>query len=411
MRSLISQPFTSTYLRGFSGFLRRIWPNKKPPCDHRITFDVSSSVGYPMVVRLSPWQSATPFAWVSEAEGEPLASGAFLEPPGIGWHTLMDTHGDALTQGMPEALRVAINAVPFLGVALAQVAGRLSTALELAASSPLLLLLLVDKGLQAQWSEQTLSAVLSEKQATLCGMVGLPGTQASAKLLRRCQLSPMIQREFIVLKRALHDPSTARLLRHHPAPYVQQLIFLANYHGERWPGLLLLMDDALTSGRGSAWLKEMLSDTQRLAEANLEALHRVTTVKGLQALHDRQITRFNTRMGMGDMVRDASLLEKRHGPYPSPPLPNRGAISAITSWKGLLLEGKRMHHCVGSYDHPVARGHVAIYHLHIPEPVTIAIAPQGHQWGLSQARGVRNTTPSLEAQQVIHRWLAAQADA
>lgn len=84
MRSLISQPFTSTYLSGFSGFLRRIWPNKKPPCDHRITFDVSSAVGYPMVIRLSPWQSTTPFAWVSEAEGEPLASGAFLEPLGIG---------------------------------------------------------------------------------------------------------------------------------------------------------------------------------------------------------------------------------------------------------------------------------------------------------------------------------------
>lgn len=174
------------------------------------------------------------------------------------------------------------------------------------------------------------------------------------------------------------------------------------------------MDDALTSsraGRGSAWLKEMLSDTQRLAEANLEALHRVTTVTGLQALHDRQVTRFNTRMGMGDMARDVALLEKRHGPYPSPPLPNRGAITAITSWKGLLLEGRRMHHCVGSYDRPVALGHVAIYHLHLPESVTIAIAPQGHQWGLSQAHGVRNTQPSSEAQQVIYQWLAEQADA
>ncbi|HAA45754.1 MAG: hypothetical protein XD36_0962 [Halomonas sp. 54_146] len=413
MRSLISQPFTSTCLSGFSGFLRRFWPHKRPPCDHRIAFDMSSAVGYPMVVRLSPWQSATPFAWVSEAEGEPLTSGTFLEPPGIGWHTLMDTHGDALTQGMPEALRVAINAVPFLGVALAQVAGRLSTALELATSSPLLLLLLVDKGLQAQWSEQTFSTVLSEKQATLCGMVGLPSTRASAKLLRRCQLSPMIQREFIVLKRALHDPSTARLLRHHPAPYVQQLIFLANYHGERWPGLLLLIDDALTPGRvgrGSAWLKEMLNDTQRLAAEDLEALYRVTTMAGLQALHDRRVARFNTRMGAGDLARDAALLEKRHGPYPSPPLPNRGAITAITSWKGLLLEGKRMHHCVGSYDRPVALGHVAIYRLHLPESVTIAIAPQGKRWVLSQARGARNTTPSLEAQQAIQRWLAEQAD-
>lgn len=143
-------------------------------------------------------------------------------------------------------------------------------------------------------------------------MVGLPGTQASAKLLRRCQLSPMIQREFIVLKRVLHAPSTARLLRHHPAPYVQQLMFLANYHGERWPGLLLLIDDALTYGsvgRGSGWLKEMLNDTQRLAAADLEALYCVTAMTGLKALHDRRGARFNTRMGAGDMARNAALLE------------------------------------------------------------------------------------------------------
>lgn len=70
------------------------------------------------------------------------------------------------------------------------------------------------------------------------------------------------------------------------------------------------------------------------------------------------------------------------GTLVTPPLPNTTSITAITSWQDLLLEGERMRHCVGSYSSAVANGQVAIYHLQQPEPVTVAITPQGQRWKL-----------------------------
>lgn len=113
----------------------------------------------------------------------------------------METHGETLTQGMPDPLIQVINAVPFLGVEIAQVTGQLDAALNMAISSPLLLILLVEKGAQEKWSADTFAALLHHKQSTLCAVAGLPATRSSTKLLRRCRLGPMIRRELLALKR------------------------------------------------------------------------------------------------------------------------------------------------------------------------------------------------------------------
>lgn len=298
----------------------------------------------------------------------------------------MDTHGEALAQGMPDALIEVINAVPFLGVELAQVAGRLGTALDMAVSSPLLLILLVEKGAQEKWSADTFAALLRHKQSMLCTVVGLPATRSSSKLLRRCELGPMIRRELFPLKRALNNPDNSEFLRHQPCVHARHLIFLADYEGARWPGLLTLIDEALTQAphyRGSAWLKEMLVDTQRMLATGSEALYPVGSLATFQALHDRLVDVFNAHATAGNLQRSATELQRRHGSYPTPPLPSTTFITAITSWQDLLLEGERMRHCVGSYSSAVAYGQVAIYHLQQPEPVTVAITSQGQRWALS----------------------------
>ncbi|RUR36647.1 PcfJ domain-containing protein [Vreelandella populi] len=392
-------------------FARRMWVTDISPADNSVSFDLSSAVGYQLVVRLSPWQSDVPFSWVSEAEGEQLATGTFLEPPGISWEVLMDTHGDALTLGMPDALLKVINAAPFLGIELAQVVGRLDAALDMAVSSPLLLILLVEKGAQERWSADTFAALLRHRQSTLCAAAGLPTTRSSAKLLRRCQLGPMIRRELFPLKRALNNPDNSEFLRHQPCIHARHLIFLANYEGERWPGLLTLIDDALTQGphhHASAWLKAMLVDTQRMLAAGPEALYSVCSTATLQALHNRLVDSFNARTTADNAQSSAAKLQQHHGSYPTAPLPNTTLITAITSWQDLLLEGERMQHCVGSYSGAIARGEVAIYHMQQPEAVTIAILPQGQHWELSQARGVHNAIPTSEAQHLIQVWLAKQ---
>ncbi|MDN3562089.1 PcfJ domain-containing protein [Vreelandella neptunia] len=412
MRSLISQTFSSTCLGRLSGFFRHFWPKNNPHCHNRIVFDLSSAVGYQMEVRLSPWQSDAPFSWVSKAEGAQLATGAFLEPPGISWEVLIETHGETLTKGMPGTLIQVINAVPFLGVEIAQVAGRLEAALDMVVSSPLLLILLVEKGAQERWSADTFAALLCHKQSTLCAAAGLPATRSCAKLLRRCQLGPMIRRELLALKRGLNNPGNSEFVRHQPCVHARHLIFLANYEGARWPGLLTLIDEALTQAphyRGSAWLKAMLVDTQRMLATGSEALYPVVSLATFQALHDRLVDVFNGHATAGNLQSSATELEQRHGPYPTPSLPNTTLITAITSWQDLLLEGERMRHCVGSYSSAVANGQVAIYHLQQPEPVTVAITPQGQRWVLSQASGVRNAPLSKEAEHFIHVWLTKQS--
>ncbi|MYL25125.1 hypothetical protein GLV89_15220 [Halomonas alkaliantarctica] len=396
--------------------MRFNWPWKKrlpgaPPPDPRIAFDFQAAVGYPLTLRLSPWQSATPFAWQSDVNGEPVASGTFLAPIGIGWALLATTHAEELMAGMPAGVREVIRLAPFLGVELAQVCGQLSAARELAVSSPLLLILLVERGVQQSWTPAFFAHLLGQRQAVQCAAIGLPQSKAYAKLLRRCVLWPMIPRDLRELVRPLHRNDDRALLRHHAALNLAHLLFLARYEGERWPGLLALIDETLEDDIPRPgvhlWLKHMITDTARMLPATPQTLYRIRTLAELQALHDRQIQRFNADLHADGGQQSAAALQCRHGDYPAPPLPGTQTITPLTSWQALLQEGQRMGHCVGSYDRSVASGRLAIYHMAAPQALTIAIAPQGNHWVLSQARGVRNAMPLAEAQEAIQAWLAA----
>ncbi|WP_422822028.1 hypothetical protein [Vreelandella subglaciescola] len=64
-----------------------------------------------------------------------------------------------------------------------------------------------------------------------------------------------------------------------------------------------------------------------------------------------------------------------------------------------------MQHCVGAYHGTVAAGQVALYHMHDPESVTVALRPQGASWVLSEASGTANARPSTAALSKIQAWL------
>ncbi|MGY4878163.1 PcfJ domain-containing protein [Vreelandella aquamarina] len=381
----------------------------------RIAFDFQAAVGYPLTLYLSPWQSPTPFAWESYSDGERIAQGEFLAPAGIRWDMLVASQETSLLAGIPETVRHVIHAAPFLGLELAQVCGQSASAYELAESSPLLLIFLVDTGVQESWSADYFNYLLAQKQTMQCAAVGLPNASAVARLLRRCRLVPMGQRELQEILRTLHLMEDVRLLSHHPHPSVTHLSFMARYERDRWPGLPSLIDEALfdsdsglISGR-STWLHRMLTDTlQMLPDGNLQALRSVTTSGQLQTLHDRLVGRFNARLRGDRGQRSAEQLQKRHGDYPTPPLAGNESIVPVTSWQGLLDEGQQMSHCVGSYDRLVALGQVAIYHMGSPHHVTVAITRQGQRWVVSQARGPRNAIPSTQAQALILAWLEHQ---
>jgi hypothetical protein len=382
--------------------------NKQKP----VSLDCQSAVGYPLTLHLSPWQSEIPFSWVSLANGERVASGEFLVPLGIGWE-LLSTDAETLLSGMPEAVRSVIQAAPFLGVELAQVCGQVKAAQELASSSPLILILLVERGAHEAWSREAFTYLLEQRQTIQCSAVGLTESKACAKLLRRCELSPMIRRDLSSVIRTLQRREDMALLRHHSSVSNVHLLFLALYDGKRWPGLLELINDCLASQppcHGAiTWLLHMLTDTSRMLPTTSSALDRVRSTADLQSLHDRLVQRFNSDLKSDN--RHSNELQRLHGDYPTPPLLGTETITPITSWLALLIEGQRMMHCVGSYDKAVAFRHLAIYHMHYPQSVTIAIAPQGKRWSFSQAKGIRNTLVSAEAQEAIQKWLETASPA
>ncbi|MGO2135487.1 MAG: PcfJ domain-containing protein [Marinobacter sp.] len=51
------------------------------------------------------------------------------------------------------------------------------------------------------------------------------------------------------------------------------------------------------------------------------------------------------------------------------------------------------HHCVGSYDVPVALGEVLIYRMVHPERLTISLEYQNRAWVVGEVLGACNSSP------------------
>lgn len=381
--------------------------------------DMSRVVGYPLTLYIAAWRSITPFAWHSLSDDERLACGDFLASPGIDWTMLQARQDESLLAGMPKTVRTVMSLAPFISIELAQVCGRLSAARELAANAPLILIMLVKRGVENAWTPEYLAHLLAKKQADLCSAAGVLGTKSCARLIKRCRLRVITRGELAAIRRALtHEPNLAAL-RHYDRPCLEHLLFLAHFDGGRWPGLPAMIDELLPHGApgyqrppvgSTARLQSTLKDVERMLGRNDRRPERTDSLAALNRLHERLVERFNaTHHVVGQAPHPITLLQ-RHGFYPDPPLPGNEHIDPIISWSGLLQEGKTMRHCVGAYHGAVAIGQVAIYHLYSPEPATVALRPQGSVWVLSEASGKSNTTPSAEAMDAIQTWLALQTE-
>ncbi|MGO1626860.1 MAG: PcfJ domain-containing protein [Halomonadaceae bacterium] len=378
------------------------------------TLDVSRAVGYPLTLHVAAWRSSTPFAWQSLQDGEPLARGEFLSSPGIAWDMLQTLQGDELLAGMPAAVRAVMDWAPFLGIELAQACGRLDAARELAESSPLLLILLVERGTWEGWTLEQLAQRLTHKQPDLCRMAGLCGTKSCARLVRRCRLRPLTRGELPSLRRTLSHDGKLATLRHSPSLRLDHLVFLANLDTARWPGLPTMLDELLAyyaddqrpPAGSTTRLMQTLHDVERMLGHNDPRPQRIDSLAALNRLHDRLVARFNApAAGTAQAPHPITLLQQ-YGDYPQPPFEGNERIAPVRSWHELLEEGRTMQHCVGAYHAAVAAGQVAIYHLHDPEPITVALRPQGSGWALSEASGTANASPSPAAMAAIHAWLA-----
>ncbi|MCE8018704.1 PcfJ family protein [Halomonas sp. MCCC 1A11036] len=364
------------------------------------SLDLSAQLGYPLILEIQGWYGPSPFAWRSVSEGAIIAESRFLESPGLPLEFLL-AQDDAIDQNVPPELVSLADNAPFLRYALYQACACLPAAQQLAEDCPLLLSLTLEWAQRVNIEQAELAAWLAGKRARLLETIGLPGSASLARLLRRIPLTPLTSWQLDAVRQCLQQPDALALLRHLDRPSLNHLWFL-NRFPAAWPKLLEMIEPD-TPLHQIVWLQRMVVDIQRLAP-NGTQLHRASDPQALQQLHDDEVRRFNA-LNRGNR---AAALALQYGDYPEAPIPGNADIVALESWDALLAEGKRMHHCIGSYAAQVAARQVFVYHMQAPEALTIALAPQGGQWGLQEARGYCNASPSEASLAAIQKWLAAR---
>lgn len=363
------------------------------------SLDLSAQLGYPLALDIQGWHSPKPFSWRSVSDGAVVAESRFLQAPGLPLDVLC-TQDNALEQGVPSDLISLGDNVPFVRYALYQACACLPAAKQLAQDSPLLLVLTLDWAQRLDIEQTELAVWLSGKRAWLLEMIGLPGSASLARLLRRIPLTPITSWQLDSVRKCLQHPDALALLRHLARPNLNHVWFLTRF-SVPWPKLLEMIEQDAPLHE-IVWLQRMVEDIQRLAP-NGTQLYRVNDTQALQQLHDDLVERFNAL----SQENRAAALALHYGDYPEEPVPGNADIVALKNWDALLAEGKRMHHCIGSYAAQVGTRQIFLYHMQAPEALTIALAPQGGKWGLQEARGYCNALPSEASLEAIQRWLAA----
>ncbi|MBK1885613.1 PcfJ domain-containing protein [Marinobacter sp. DY40_1A1] len=378
--------------------------SEKQRSHNTVMFDLSSVLNYSIQLTVETWDSSRPLHWFSQTDDSVLAEGRFLEAPGLPLFTLEDDSGRRVSDGIPDSVLKVTRLMPAMDFELAQACAASSAACELAESSPLLFILLVDYARGQSLTLDEFEELLALKRTSILEKADLPASKSLVKLVNRIELSPLLPWELKDVVKTLRCTEFIELLRHYPNLHLNHLRFLRRQRQPLWPGMLYLVDSQ-SSALDITWLCRMIRDTLTMAEGNVQRLRHVRSRDALQDLHDRLVGWFNNLGSEGKRKAQAAALEQRHGEYPAAPIPAIEGIEPLTSWLELLEEGVAMRHCVGSYDQRVADREVFIYRMIHPERLTISLAYQNNRWIVSEVRGSRNANPPTRAMDYIRRWV------
>lgn len=162
---------------------------------------------------------------------------------------------------------------------------------QLASSTPLLFLLLVDAAQQAGLSAKEFAqAVLMPRREQL-HLCGLPGSQALSKLMARMQFTVHSSNHLRCIKAVLqqHD-HVQRLARTQPI-HGNHLLLLYHYQGAFWPNLMQLVSEGDSQGKVIS-INHLVHSALRLG-ASSQQLRSISTYNGLVALHNHCIDQVN----------------------------------------------------------------------------------------------------------------------
>lgn len=368
----------------------------------RLEIDWGDQLGYPCRLIVTAWSAG--IGWYSHVGDDDVHQAAFLEDPGIDLLSATDHPAILAWQAtIPAAVRQAAANQAEWQFRLVQMANFWPEAKDLLISNPLLLRLLCERCAEPA----QLRPLLALKQPVLMARLGLVGTRSAVRLLRRVAIAKITHRDLNLLQQLFTEPELLALLTHQRRLTASLLRILRQYPWLAGSPLLQLFDRIDCAWEQRA-LKQLIEGCVRMYQTGEERrqLLQCHDYAAVERLHDRWMHQLN-RYEQG-RLRSGIILTDSVGqplPFPAPPHPGTEQIQPVTSPQALAEEGARMHHCVRSYTRDVQQGFYYVYHMELPEPITIGLnLRNGRILQVDQIKGESNATPPAAAVTAVHQW-------
>lgn len=359
--------------------------------------DLSAMMGYPLRIHINGAAGSKPLFWESWSRNERIASGEFLQSPGLPLNALIPKHERMLIP--PQVLAIAY-AVPRKQFQLLQAMLVSKPALELALSNPLLFVLLVDYAEYHGFDVPAFKKIVLVKRTSILSQMGLVDSMSAVRALARTSLYLHHYPSLQVVIRVLEDERLIVHLCHVKRPTIAAFLLLCRNPKLVWPGLLdMLQPD---SGIADTIILYRLARDSHALGASIKKLQNIRNQDQLQALHDRLVDRYSAH----NNVERAAHYMSIYGEYPAPPIAGTEQILPLFSWEELLIEGQRMNHCVASFHNRIYAGSVFIYRVLGEEQLTLSLAKKQHDWILEELKGYANCAPSSQDLELVQRWMA-----
>lgn len=357
--------------------------------------DLEKFVGYPFWLEVNTLNHPRPLFWHSLDEEGLTTKSAFLEATGFSLDILVPEEELAR---LPSEIREITNLIPAKSCQILQAILISSASTELALSNPILFMLLVLSAEKNNLSEEGFKKLVIEKRTEILNYLGLPAKPSIVKILARTDLSFDYSTDLEVIHQVLSDPQFLSLIPHIKQPCIQHFHFIKRYRARLTTNLLNLITPD-TSKKEANHLLVITHDCWRMG-MQLNQLNAASSLAELDVLHDRLVTRYNLLNAEQQEV----FYLRQYGAFPKPPLPGNEVICPLTCWADLILEGRKMKHCVSSYHHRISEGQIFIYQVHASVRLTLALNSRENGWVLGEIRGVANSNPRKEDLELIHEW-------
>jgi hypothetical protein len=283
---------------------------------------------------------------------------------------------------------------------------------QLLRSAPVLFWLVAPVLLRESGAEpEALHTLLGLKARDLLALHCGHGSNALIRLLAKVPISAT-HMDKRILNAILLREEASTLLRH-KANVDWQLLELIVNQGDKISNPLvrsIIMSNmeqpamAATLDKMDSIVRDTMHLGQQLGIADAAGLVATCTDwRMLWGLHEAWTKRLNS-------VQLDATVRKYGETLPPPPLPGTDAIQPIDSVRELLLEGRIMHHCVGSYIDDVRSGTYYVYRVMEPERATLAIWREASGiWVQGELKSYCDKKPGMAVDRQVQEWLTNSA--